>query len=66
HPLWISPPELALSQKLIVVGIASANLIIMKLVTAFFHWAVPNVCFILFVAAECLLIYGIFKFFKVI
>ena len=38
----------------------------MKLITAFFQWLIPNVCFLLFVAAECLLIYGLFKFFKAV
>ncbi len=36
------------------------------MVTTFFQWAVPNVCFVMFVAAECALIYGVFKYFKVI
>lgn len=31
-----------------------------------YHWVIPNLCFLLFVAAECLLIYGIFKWFKAI
>jgi len=38
----------------------------MKLVTAFIQWAIPNVCFVLFIAAEIVLIYGLFKLFRVI
>ena len=47
-------------------GIAGATIDGMKLMVTFMQWLIPNLCFLLFVAAECLLIYGIFKFFGAI